>query len=145
MLLENVKYFSSPERLKDVYNLGYELCFDVAHAQLLLGKEKLIETIVDMSPIIRYWHLADVRGEEHGFIVGQGVIDWCSISPFIRGHAVLEVRNEDELDPFEMAESLGYLRMMSVIDADVGMRRMLENEELQKILKKHNFELFDLL
>ena len=145
MFLENVKYFSTPERMKDAYNLGCELCFDIAHAQILLGSDKLIEAIEDLSPIVRYYHLAGVDKDKHGFKIGLGVISWEKIVPFIRGHAILEVRSVDELDPFEMGLSLGTLRITTNINEDVDLQRILKNEELQRLLKKHGYEIFTFL
>lgn len=131
MFLENVEHFSNPEQMIDVYNLGSELCFDVAHGQILLGTEKLVESVVQLSPIVRNWHLSDVRDNEHGYMIGSGTVPWWDIFHFIRGHAILEVRNIDEFDPVEMKLSIGASRIM---------RGITDSDKMKKIYKKHGYD-----
>jgi sugar phosphate isomerase/epimerase len=130
MFLENVFNFHTTERIKEAYNAGCEICYDIAHGQLLLGSDELIESVKELGPVVKYWHFSDVDKDKHGFSF-KGVVPFGDIIPFTEGVIIMEVRNEDETRPIDMVltmHSIEFLKCMS-------------QENIAKVLEKHRIEM----
>jgi len=131
MFLENVSNFHTTERMKEAYNAGCEICYDVAHGQVLLGSDGLKESVKELGPIVKYWHFSDVSDERHGLEFCRGTVPWNDIITFTEGNIIAEVRSSNELEPLEMVLSMHSIEFSKCID---------QANKVRKILKKNGVE-----
>jgi len=131
MFLENVSNFHTTERIKEAYNAGCEICYDVAHGQILLGSDDLKESVKELGPIVKYWHFSDVRENDHGFEFCSGTVPWIDIIPFTEGIIISEVRNAYELEPLGMVMSMHSIEFSKCIE---------QANRVKKALKKNGVE-----
>lgn len=82
--------FISAEEIKqfcEKYN--YNMCFDIAHAQLACNacKGDLIDFIKTIRPFVREFHLADAYGVNgEGVQIGDGDINWQEVLEYFKGY-----------------------------------------------------------
>jgi hypothetical protein len=131
MFLENISNFHTTDRIKEAYNAGCEICYDVAHGQILLGTEDLKESVRELGPIVKYWHFSDVLGDRHGLEFCRGTVPWKDILPFTEGIIISEIRSRDEMRPLEMIMSMHSIEFSKC---------MVQTNNVREILKKNDVE-----